>query len=328
LPGSQLPNPDLKWETTSSFNAGLDFGFLHDRITGTVEWYRSTTKDLLYERSINQITGYSTQLVNIGSVLNQGLEVTLNFIPVKTNDLTWSVDMNFSTNKNEILELNGKADDVANRLFIGHNVDAYYDYAFDGIRQTGEGIIPDYGSVTVNPGDIKVKDTDGDGFITPDDRIVIDRAPDWTGSIGSTLKWKGIDFGFDFYFVQGITRQNAYLYDANSGGDLHGKLNGIKVNYWTLENPSNTAPRPRDATISYFSSLSYQDASYVRLRNVSLGYTFDKKLLKHLGIGNLRIYATATNFWTQTDYLSYSPEISAGGYPEPKTFVAGLSVSF
>jgi TonB-linked SusC/RagA family outer membrane protein len=328
LPGSQLPNPDLKWETTSSFNAGLDFGFFRDRITGTVEWYRSVTHDLLYERSINQTTGYSTQLVNIGSVLNKGFELSFNFIPVKTNNLTWSIDMNYSTNKNEILELNGKTDDVANKLFIGHNVDAYYDYAFDGIRQIGEVIIPDYGSVTVNPGDIKVKDVNGDKFITPDDRIVIDRAPDWTGAIGSTLKWNGFDFGFDFYIVQGVTRQNAYLYDSNSGGDLHGKLNGIKVDYWTIENPSNTAPRPRDATISYFSSLSYQDASYIRLRNVSLGYSFDKQLLKPLGISKLRIYVTAANFWTKTDYLSYSPEVSAGGYPEPKTFVAGLNVSF
>ena len=329
LHGTQLPNPDLKWETTTSFNAGFDFGFLHDRITGTVEWYRSKTKDLLYERSINQITGYSTQLGNLGAVLNRGFELSFNFVPVKTKDLMWSVDMNFSTNKNEILKLNERGDDPANRLFIGHNIDAYYDYAFDGIRQTGEELIPDYGaSITVNPGDIKVKDANGDGFITPEDRIVIDRTPDWTGAIGSTLKWKGIDFGFDFYIVQGGIQQNPYLYEANSGGDLHGRVNGIKVDYWTLENPSNTAPRPRDATISNFSSLSYQDASYIRLRNISLGYSFDKKRIKTIGMSSLRIYVSATNFWTKTNYLSYSPEVRAGSYPEPKTFVAGLNVSF
>jgi hypothetical protein len=118
------------------------------------------------------------------------------------------------------------------------------------------------------------------------------------------------------------------LYDSNSGGDLHGKLNGIKVDYWTLENPSNTAPRPRDATISYFSSLSYQDASYIRLRNISLGYSFSPNILKYLKMSNLRIYVSATNLWTKTDFLSYSPEVGAGGYPEPKTFVAGLNVSF
>lgn len=335
LPGSQLPNPNLKWENTSSLNTGIDFGILRDRISGTVEFYRSVTRDLLMQRSINQITGYSSQLVNIGSVLNQGLEVSLNLIPVKTKEFTWSVDLSFAANKNEILALNGELDaegkpvnDIANRWFIGNNIDAYYDYEFDGIWQTGD-VIPDFGpNYKPQPGDIKVKDVDGDGLITPDDRIIINRAPAWTGSLGSMLKWKGIDFSFDFYTVQGAIRSNAYLYDANSGGDLHGKLNGIKVDYWTLENPSNTNPRPRDATISYFSTLSYQDASYVRLRNLALGYNFDKKLLKKVGATNLRIYISATNLWTMTDFLSYSPEVSAGGYPEPKTFVAGLNVSF
>lgn len=173
-----------------------------------------------------------------------------------------------------------------------------------------------------------MKDVDQDGLITPDDRVIMNRAPKWTGSIGSTINWKGIDLSFDFYSVQGTIRSNAYLYDANSGGDLHGKLNGIKVNYWTIENPSNTNPRPRDATINYFSSLSYQDASYIRLRNLSLGYSFPKKMIEPIGISKLKVYFTATNLWTLTDYLSYSPEVSAGGYPEPKTFVAGLNVSF
>lgn len=335
LPGTQLPNPNLKWETTSSFNGGVDFGFLRDRISGTVEYYHSTTKDLLMQRSINQITGYSSQLVNIGSVLNKGVEVSLNFIPVKTKELTWTMNLNFAANQNKILALNGEVDeegkpvnDIANRWFIGYNADAYYDYQFDGIWQL-EDVIPDYGpNYKPQPGDIKVKDVDQDGLITPDDRVIMNRAPKWTGSIGSTLNWKGIDLSFDFYSVQGTIRSNAYLYDANSGGDLHGKLNGIKVNYWTIENPSNTNPRPRDATINYFSSLSYQDASYIRLRNLSLGYSFPKKMIEPIGISKLKVYFTATNLWTLTDYLSYSPEVSAGGYPEPKTFVAGLNVSF
>lgn len=329
LPGSQLYNPDLKWETTSSFNSGIDFGFFKDRISGSVEFYNSVTKDLLWLRELNSIKGYDSQLVNIGSVLNRGIELSLYLIPVKTQKLTWSVNLNFAKNHNEILELDGGVDKyITDRLFVGHSIDTYYDYAFDGICQTGEEITLDYGSVTVNPGDIKVKDSNHDESITPEDRIIIDRSPKWTGSIGSTLKWQGIDFSFDFYTVQGVIKQNDYLYDSNSGGDLHGKLNGIKVDYWTPENPSNTAPRPRDATISYFSSLSYQDASYIRLRNLSLGYSFDKKLIKSLRMSNLRFYISATNVWTLTDFLSYSPEVSAGGYPEPSTFIAGLNVSF
>ncbi len=335
LPGSQLPNPNLKWETTSSLNAGLDVGILKDRISGTVEYYHSVTRDLLVNRSINQTTGYTSQLVNLGKVLNEGVEVTLNLVPIRTKNLTWTIDANFASNKNEILELNGELDadgkpknDLSNSWFIGHNIDAYYDYQFEGIWQTGD-VIPDYGtSYKPTSGDIRVKDVVEDGVINSDDRIIIDRTPKWTGSLSSTLKWQGVDFSFDLYTVQGAVKSNAYLYDSNSGGDLHGNLNGIKVDYWTLENPSNAAPRPRDATITYLSSLSYQDASYIRLRNISLGYSFPKSLMQPLHISNLRIYGTATNLWTQTKFLSYSPETSAGGYPEPKTFIVGLNVSF
>jgi len=118
------------------------------------------------------------------------------------------------------------------------------------------------------------------------------------------------------------------LYDANSGGSLTAALNGIKVDYWTLENPSNTAPRPRQGTNDFIQSLAYQDASYIRLRNISLGYTFSKKTIAALKMSKLRIYTTATNLWTQTKFLSYSPEASASAYPEPKTYVLGLNVSF
>jgi len=335
LPGTQLSNPDLKWETTSSLNLGLDFGMLRNRISGALEYYYSVTKDLLVNRSINETSGYSSQLVNMGEVLNEGVELTLNFVPVRVNNLTWNIDLNFATNKNEILALTGELDvdgklknDLANNWFIGHNIDAYYDYEFDGIWQMDDEI-PDYGpNYKPEPGDIRVKDINNDNVIDSEDRIIIDRSPDWTGSLSSTVKWHNVDFSFDFYTVQGGIRRNSYLYDSNSGGDLHGNLNGIKVDYWTLENPSNSAPRPRDATISYFSSLSYQDASYIRLRNLSLGYSFSEKLMTPLNISNLRVYATATNLWTQTKFKSYSPETSAGGYPEPKTFVIGLNVSF
>ena len=142
------------------------------------------------------------------------------------------------------------------------------------------------------------------------------------------------DFSFDIYTVQGAIRQNLYLFDSNSGGSLSGELNGIKVNYWTLENPSNTAPKPRYSTLSsyksiqYFSSLSYQDASYVRLRNVSIGYNLKKKWLAALKINSVRIYGSATNLLTFTKYLSYSPEASPGDYPEPQTFTIGLNASF
>lgn len=335
LPSTQLQNPDLKWETTTSYNVGLDFGFLRDRIMGSVEYYYAKTTDLLVEKSINQTTGYNTQLVNMGSVMNQGVEITANFVPVKIKNFTWTIDLIWAHNQNKILSLNGATgadgqllNDEANNWFIGHNINAYYDYVFDGIWQLDDDL-PDYGGTyQPQPGDIRVRDVNGDGQITPDDRVVIDRDPKWTASLGTSFKFYGVDITFDFYGVYGAVRQNNYLYAANQGGDLKGVRNGIKVDYWTIENPSNTAPRPRDGNISYFSSLSYQDASYFRLRNLSVGYSFPKKLIAKAKMTNLRIYCTASNLFTCTRYQSYSPEASAGSYPEPRTVIGGLNLSF
>lgn len=335
LPGTQLPNPDLKWETTTSFNSGIDFSILKDRMGGTIEYYHSLTSDLLMERFINQTSGYTSQLVNIGEVRNQGIEITLNFVPVKTRDFTWNIDMNFSANQNKILALNGAVDadgkpvnDIANNWFIGHNIDAYYYQQFAGIWQVGDSIPAYKGTYKPKAGDVRVNDINNDTIISDLDKVIMDRAPKWTGSLSSTLKWKGIEFSFDIYTVQGALRLNPFLYDANSGGSLSAALNGIKVDYWTLENPSNTAPRPRQGTNDYIQSLAYQDASYIRLRNLSLGYSFPKKLISNMKMSNLRVYATATNLLTQTKFLSYSPEASASAYPEPKTYVVGLNVSF
>jgi len=328
LPSSQLSNPDLKWETTGSLNLGLDFGFLKDRIMGTVEYYRSVTRDLLMKASINETTGYSSQLQNMGNVLNEGVELTLNFVPVKTKNVVWTIGTMLSHNKNKILKLNGDQDDLANNWFIGHNIDAYYDYEFVGIYQTGDGDLNPNGTSYPQAGDIRVKDQDGNGVIDENDRIVIDRDPKLMGSLNTTLTCYGVDLNLDFYGVYGSIKQNKYLYEYNSGGALSGKLNGMKVDYWTVDNPSNTAPRPRDGTILYHSSLSYQDASYFRLRNLTVGYTFPKKWMEKAHISKLRLYFTASNVFTVTKFLSYSPENSAGSYPEPRTFIGGINLSF
>ena len=327
LPSEQLQNPDLKWETTRSLNVGVDFGFLRDRISGAVEYYHSVTTDLLMRASIDQTTGYTSQLRNIGSVRNQGVEVSLFFVPIQYSRIKWTVNATLAHNENKILSLNG-GDDTANKWFVGHNIDAYYDYEYDGIYQLGD---PDINSSHASyplPGDIRVKDQDGDGKITTSDRIVIDRDPKLTGSLSTTLTCYGVDLTLDFYGVYGAIKQNNYLFSSNQGGDLHGTRNGIKVDYWTLENPSTTAPRPRDGTIDYFSSLSYQDASYLRLRTLTVGYTFPKRWMEKAHISKFRIYFTASNVFTATRYLSYSPENNAGGYPEPRTFVGGINISF
>lgn len=335
LPGSQLQNPDLKWETTGSLNVGVDFGFLQDRIMGTIEYYNSVTKDLLMLTHINQTSGYNSQMRNVGSVENQGVDVTLSFVPIKRKNVSWTINATLSHNKNKILSLNGEVDengnpvdDIANKWFIGHGIDAYYDYEFLGIYQLGDDDLnPNHTSYPL-PGDIRIKDQDRSGDITDADKIIIERDPKITGSLSTTLNCYGVDLTLDFYGVYGTIKQNTYLYNSNQGGDLHGNRNGIKVDYWTLENPSNTAPRPRESTIDYFSSLSYQDASYLRLRTLTVGYTFPKKWMEKAHISKLRLYFTANNVFTATKFLSYSPELSAGSYPEPRTFIGGFNLSF
>jgi hypothetical protein len=263
------------------------------------------------------------------------LEVTLNFVPVKTKDFTWTLNLTFSANQNKILALNGAVDakgnlvnDVANNWFIGHNINAYYDWQFSKIMQKSDSLFTTHYTTKPNPGDVLVVDADKNDTINDNDRVIMDRDAKWIGSLSSTFTWKDLDFSFDVYTVQGALRLNPFLYDSNSGGSLSGGLNGIKVDYWTLENPSTTAPRPRTGTNNYLKSVAYQDASYLRLRSLSLGYSLPKKWLQPLKINKVRVYASGTNILTFTKFLSYSPEASASAYPEPQTYTVGLNVSF
>ncbi len=359
LPGNSLPNKNLKWETTSSTNVGVDFGLFNNRINGTVEGYYTRTTDLLVSRQIESVLGYTSMLDNLGETRTKGMELTLDTDIFRKKDFVWNVGLNFSFYRNRIVRIDDKVDengnpvdDVANNWFIGQPINVYYQYKAAGIYQTedfsydpatdtytllptvdsdGDGIAdtvvePD---VVVAPGSVKLVDKNGDNKINSDDRFILKRDPDFITSVNTSLKYKGFDFFMDWYMVSGGVRLNQYLYSANQGGSLQGKLNGIKVNYWTPSNPSNEFPRPSfNSNASHQNTLCYQDASYVRLRTLTLGYTLPKKALNAVGVSNLRLAVTATNLLTFTDFLSYSPEYSAGGYPESRQFVFSLSVKF
>lgn len=362
LLGTELPNAKLKWETTASVNAAVDFGFLDNRLNGTIEYYNTTTTDLLTERSISSSLGYSKMYDNLGKTRTQGVEISINADIFRQKDFKWSIGTNFSKYSNKILEINGKLDnegnpvnDVNNKWFIGHPIDVYYDYQFDGIYQydefdettdskgklkyvlkntydsDGDGVAdkPLKRTDAVQPGDIKVKDLNNDGVIDDQDRTIIKKDPDFIASLSTNVYFKGFDLYLDFYGVQGATLQNEYLYDSNKGGSLQGKLNGMKVDYWTPENPSNDAPRPRfQSNPVYFSALSYKDASYLRLRTISLGYTIPRNITEKFKVSNLKIYCTGTNLLTFTKFKSYSPEMTPGDYPEAKQVIVGVNVSF
>jgi hypothetical protein len=341
LPSSKLHNPYLKWETTISTNYGIDFGFLNNRISGTVEYYIRDTKDLLIDRSLNKVLGYDAITTNIGKVQNKGIEMMISGDIIREKDLRWTVDLTFTANKNKIVALDGRKDadgklldDVDNNWFIGSPIRVYYARKFGGIWQLDDDIA-NSAQPTAKPGDFKMVDISGpdgipDGKIDNDyDRIQYPREPKWFGSLTSNLSWKWFDLMLDFYTLQGGYFRNPYLYDSNSGGSLQGSRNGVKVDYWTPENPSNKFPRPRSSNPDpYLSLAAYQDQSYIRLRAATIGFTLPKNWVSAARISNARLYVTGSNLWTKTKILSYSPELSTGAYPEATTVLFGLNVSF
>ena len=357
LPGQELSNPTLKWETSITANIGLDFGLFNNRLSGTLELYDTRVKDMLVDRKINSALGYTSMRDNLGELKTQGIEFSLSGDIIRKKDLLWSASINISKSKQEIVKVNNLRDangnymdDVDNRWFIGYPQKVYYDYKFDGIFQEsdfdmigdkyylkptidsdGDGIpdtVLEYPH-EVEPGMIKVKDMNGDGKITVDDRTKFQRDPDFFFSFNTKIAWKGFDLYADLYASTGGYERNSYLYDANSGGSLQGKLNGVKVHYWTKENPSNTFPKPSNSNITvYNSTVAMQSTDYIRLRTLTLGYTFPESLTRKFMISRLRLYATVTNLWTETDYISYSPELTMGAYPEPQVWMFGINFSF
>lgn len=362
LPGKELSNPNLKWEQSRTTNVGVDFAFFKNRLSGTIEYYQTRTTDLLVKREINSVLGYENMLDNLGETKSHGVDINISGDVIRTKDLTWSLGANFSHYANEIVKIDDQVDEngkplsqPGNKWFVGEPINVYYNYVPDGIYQyedfdikrnpyneleytlkptidtDGDGIADKALSREddVKPGSVKIKDINGDGKINADDRTPISKDPDFTLSLNTSLKWKGFDFYMDWYGVSGRKIQNAYLNESNSGGSLQGKLNGIKVNYWTPFNPSNEFPRPSHNTnVPYHGALAIQDASYIRLRTLQLGYTFPTEWIKHISLSRLRVYATATNLLTFTDFKSYSPELTPGAYPESRQYVFGINVSF
>ncbi|WP_298710213.1 TonB-dependent receptor [uncultured Chitinophaga sp.] len=336
LPSSSLYNPALKWETSVSGNLGLDFSLLDNKISGSFEYYNTRTTDLLINKSLPNILGYTSQLVNLGEVKNSGFEAMVNIKPVKSQEIDWNVGLVFSRNRNKLVKIDGKVDaegkpvnDLNNRWFIGESVNVFFDHRFEGIWQTSDkDFIDAHPTLNARPGDVRVADLNGDHIINETDKILYRRDPKFTASVNSSFRYKGFDLYWDLYWVNGVYRQNPYLFSSNQGGALTGLTNGLKVNYWTPENPSNEAPRPRETGMEnpYLHVIGYQDASYVRFRNITLGYTLPSAWTKAARIRSLRVYAGLENFFTFTDYSSYSPESNPGDFPEPRVFQFGLNI--
>lgn len=336
IPGPTLPNPNLKWETSTTFNSAVDVGLFRDRITATVEYYNTRTKDLLVQEQLDLSSGYTNRWSNIGEVENKGFEATINADVIKTTDFKFKLGMSYTKNKNRIISLYGRDsngdgredDDILNRRFIGQPINVYYQYDVIGIFQQGEDIVNSAQPLAL-PGDLKLRDVNGDGVINDKDRVITSQMPDWYGTLSLGLEYKGFDLNADFYTVQGVIRNNPFLYGYAEGGSLRGIKNGIKQDYWTPENPGGNWPRPNEGNDPpNIFHIGLQDASYFRLQNITFGYSFKPDVLEKIGLSNLRIFLTGSNLFTITNFQSYSPEKSPNDYPEPVTMVAGLKFGF
>ncbi|UQB69065.1 SusC/RagA family TonB-linked outer membrane protein [Epilithonimonas zeae] len=336
IPGPTLPNPNLKWETSTTFNSALDFGFFRDRITATVEYYNTRTKDLLVQEQLDLSSGYSNRWSNLGEVENKGLEASLNADVIKTSDFKFKIGLAYTKNKNKIISLYGRDadgdgredDDILNRRFIGQPINVFYQYDVVGIFQQGEDIVNSAQPLAL-PGDIKLRDVNGDGVINDKDRVITSQMPDWYGTLSLGFEYKGFDINADFYTVQGVIKNNPFLYSYLEGGSLRGIKNGIKQDYWTPENPGGNYPRPNEGNDpSNIFNMGLQDASYFRLQNITCGYSFKPETVSKIGLSNLRIFLTGSNLFTITDYQSYSPEKNPNEYPEAVTLVAGIKFGF
>lgn len=361
LPGLELPNKDLKWEQSATLNLGLDFGFLDNRISGTIEWYNTRTTNLLVSRALNASLGYTSMLDNLGETRSSGFDINATFDIFRNENFNWSITANASTFRNRIVKIDDTVDENGNYVsqpgnnwIIGAPINVYYDYKSDGIYQYDDfNVYSDRGTLyyelkpsvdtdgdgvadavlqrndVVEPGSVKLKDVNGDGKINENDRVVYKRDPDATLSLSTSLSWKGFDFYMDWYASIGGYILNPLMYDGEYGGDLRGRSNGMKVDYWTPYNSSNTHPRPTyGSEVPYMRTMAYQDASYLRLRTLQLGYTLPKKVLSRIKVQNLRFYVTLTNLLTFTDVLSYSPEVTGNIYPEARQTVFGVNLSF
>ncbi len=331
-------NPDLKWETTTQTNFGIDFSFLNDKLSFTADYFNKTTEDILLAVKLPSLAvgEIESTYVNAGEVENKGFEFAVNF-KNNDNEFKYGLNANFATLKNNVNKLFTRVKNIDDtfthtRTEAGQPINAYYGYVFDGIYQNENEIsstlYTDQGSV--QPGDMKFKDLNGDGQIDADDRTFIGNPiPEFTYGINFNASYKNFDISFLWQGVAGVDRYNDMIqildYDSrpfNSTTDVLGAWNG--------EGTSNTTPRLTfaDNGGSRVSSKFVEDASYLRLKNVELGYTFNNAFK---GLTNMRIYVSGQNLLTFTDYKGLDPEstslIDKGTYPQSSAFIFGARLT-
>lgn len=353
---NSIPNPNLRWEKTSQFDFGLDFGFFDERLRFTTDYYFKKTIDLIYNVAVPFVSGFGSSLQNIGSIQNQGVELMIGADILAQTELKWTSSFNISFNRNKVLELGGESyKDVGggdghlktgsvHRLIVGQPIGLFYGYVSDGIIQNAEELAAGPVGPTNWIGGRRYLDISGpngvpDGVVnaTYDRAIIGDPNPDFFGGFTNTISYKGFELNAFTQFSYGadIFNYNAMELELPSGGqNVYSDL----VNRWTPNNPSDVYPKATTNRSAVFSDVFMEDGSYLKIKTLTLGYTFPASEIKALS--GLKLYITGQNLFTFTNYSGYDPEVSYrgatnlqlgedfGGYPQSRTFMIGAKINF
>ena len=343
-----MSNEDLSWETTSSINIGLDFGIIGGRINGTIDYYSTKTKDLLYYKSAPASSVFTSVLSNIGESKGHGLEIGINALAVKTKDFTWDINASYTNQHDEIVKLADNLErniDGTTGLIVGEALSAYYDYETNGIWNVGEydQYVADYQAKGIEftaplnnygtPGTMKIVDQNGDGKITEDDKIVYKRTPDHIIGLTNTFSYKNFALS-----IQCMARLGGYFaFDKNNALGLNdGDANWADVDYWTPTNTGAKFPSPgtngtgySNLYTTYMTSLLYEKNNFFKIKDITLSYNLEKKWLKPIHMESAMIYCSMKNYFTFASVDDYDPERGGSiNWPLAKQVVVGVNVSF
>lgn len=367
LTPKQIKNANLKWEGSSTTNLGIDLGFLNNRFNLTADFFVKDTKDLLLEQALAHVTGFSSQYQNIGKIRNKGVELNLNSTNIQTRNFQWQTNFNISFIRNELRSLQSGVNAMYTRsgfdsnftendyvAMVGSSLGLIYGYEFDGVYQSSdfittpdgkqilkEGVTDNKRYGTVVPGVVKYKDQDGDGIITTADRTVIGNAmPKWYGGITNTVNYKGIDFSFMLQFNYGNDIYNATRLYATQTRKGRANMLAEVADRWTPTNASNKVPSTNGYVTNDVYSRFVEDGSFLRLKNVTIGYTLPQKWIQKAYISKLRLYASGQNLFCLSGYSGYDPEVSTAGnnpmtpgldwgaYPKSRVLTFGIDIQF
>lgn len=359
--GTQLGsigNEDLSWEKTAEYDLGFSVGLFNNRINIEADAYLKKTQSLLLNAPLPETSGVNSVYKNIGRLQNKGLELTINTQNIKTKDFSWNTSFNISFLKNKILSLGASNDDIFlsptflsqfNLMRVGLPAGSFYGYQVLGTWSTAEA--SQAAVFNKLPGDLKIQDTNHDGKITADDKVILGKSiPDGYGTLSNTFRYKNIDLGVDLQFNWGNQIMNL---TRHSGQDRTGQANSYAtvLNAWTPTNQNTSIAEDRPAYVYYQTeiySTKVESGNFIRGRSVTLGYTFPTATISKIKLSRLRVYAQAQNLFVITKYTGYDPEVSTYGYdpknpnnnsnfnqgiqfydyPKPRTFLLGLNVSF